>query len=114
MSMRLPQLLLIDDDPSAIQVMSRMLAQYPNQRFATSGEDALRLAREKTPDLILLDIDMPGMSGFDICEALHADPSLTSVPVIFVTSHEATAMLRITGLQKGGAISSPNHCLKRN
>ncbi|MEP6875473.1 MAG: response regulator, partial [Burkholderiales bacterium] len=67
MSTREVRLLLVDDDPSAIQLMGRMLAQYPNQRFATSGQAALRLAREATPDLIVLDVDMPGMTGFDVC-----------------------------------------------
>ena len=52
------RLLLVDDDPSAIQVMGRMLAQYPDQRFATSGEAALRLAREAAPDLIVMDVDI--------------------------------------------------------
>src|ERR1700688_1768931 len=86
------RLLLVDDDPSAIQVMSRMLAQYPDQRFATSGEVALRLAREATPDLILMDVDMPGMTGLDVFEAMKADPVLARVPVIFATSHDATAL----------------------
>ena len=95
-------LLLVDDNVSEIQVMGRMLAQYPDQRFATSGEAALRLARETTPDLILLDIDMPGMSGFDVCDALKADPVLAGVPVIFVTSHDAPA-LEVAALQNGAA-----------
>ena len=103
MSSREVRLLLVDDDPSAIQVMSRMLAQYPNQRFATSGEVALRLAREATPDLIVLDVDMPGMTGFDVCEALKSDPVLARVPVIFATSHDATLLLRVAALHKGAA-----------
>lgn len=82
------QLLLVDDDPSTILAMSRMLAQYPRQRFATSGEEALRLARETRPDLILIDADMPGMSGLEVCGALQADAELARVPVIFATSHD--------------------------
>ena len=97
------RLLLVDDDPSAIQVMSRMLAEYPDQRFATSGEVALRLAREATPDLIILDVDMPGMTGFDVCEALKSDPVLARVPVIFATSHDATMLLHVAALHKGAA-----------
>src|SRR5688572_117775 len=97
------QLLLVDDDPSAIQAMGRMLSQYPNQRFATSGEAALRLARAATPDLIVLDVDMPGMSGLDVCEALKADPVLAGVPVIFATSHDPTTLLQVAAFQKGAS-----------
>ncbi len=102
------QLLLVDDDASAIQVMSRMLAQFPNQRFATSGPEALRLARESTPDLILLDADMAGMTGLDICQALKADPALAQVPVIFVTSHRAP-LLEVAVLDLGAVdfVSKP-------
>lgn len=103
------QLLLVDDDPSAIQAMGRMLSQYPNQRFAMSGEAALRLARATTPDLIVLDVDMPGMSGLDVCEALKADPVLADVPVIFATSHDPTTLLQVAAFQKGASdfISKP-------
>jgi len=97
------QLLLVDDDPSAIQVMGRMLSQYPNQRFATSGEAALRLAREATPDLIVLDVDMPGMTGLDVCEALREDPVLARVPVILATSHDPTTLLQVTAFRKGAS-----------
>ena len=70
-----PQLLLVDGDPGTIQLFSRMLVEYPNLRFATSGADALRLARDITPDLMLLDAEMPGMpgmSGFEVCKALRS------------------------------------------
>ena len=103
MSSREVQLLLVDDDLSAIQVMSRMLAQYPDQRFATSGEAALRLAAEAAPDLILLDVDMPGMTGFEVCEGLKADPALAHIPVIFVTSHDESTPLQVAAWQKGAA-----------
>ena len=79
-----------------------MLSQYPAQQFATSGEEALRLARKAPPDLIVLDLDMPGMSGFDVCKALKADPALAQVPVIFATSHSGTA-LEIAALETGAA-----------
>ena len=103
MASREVRLLLVDDDPSAIQVMARMLSQYPDQRFATSGQAALQLARELTPDLIVLDVDMPGMTGLDVCEALKADPILAGVPVIFATSHDPTTLLQVSAFQKGAS-----------
>jgi len=108
MSSQQASLLLVDDDPAAIQVTGRMLAHYPDQRFATSGEVALRLARESRPDLILMDAEMPGLSGLGVCKALKADPALADVPVIFVTSHDSTA-LQVAALQEGAAdfVSKP-------
>jgi len=101
-------LLLVDDDPAAIHATGQMLAHYTDLRFATSGEDALRLARERTPDLVLLDADMPGQTGLDICDALRADPQLAEVPVIFATSHDAMP-LELLALQKGAVdfVSKP-------
>jgi diguanylate cyclase (GGDEF)-like protein len=84
-------ILLVDDDPGTIQLLGRILSDAGNLRFATRGEDALRLARESPPDLVLLDAEMPGMSGYQVCEALKAEPALAEVPVIFVTSHSGTA-----------------------
>ncbi|WP_457354966.1 diguanylate cyclase [Roseateles sp. P5_D6] len=95
-------ILLVDDDPSAIRLLSHMLADVGNLRFATSGEDALRLARESAPDLVLLDAEMPGMSGFEILEALKADPGLEDVPVIFVTSHSEPEF-ELSGFELGAA-----------
>ncbi|HEY6558844.1 MAG TPA: diguanylate cyclase [Polyangiaceae bacterium] len=80
-------ILLVDDDPGAIQLMGRILSGEGAVRFATNGGDALRLARTRAPDLIVLDAEMPGMSGFDVCAALKAEPTLADVPVVFVTSH---------------------------
>jgi PleD family two-component response regulator len=95
-------LLLVDDDPAAIRIMSRMLSDYPAQRFATSGEDALRMAHETTPDLILLDVDMPGMSGFEICMALKEDAGLSHVPIIFVTGMDEPGV-ELAALECGGS-----------
>jgi CheY-like chemotaxis protein len=80
-------ILLVDDDPGAIQLMGRILADVGKLRFTTNGQDALRLARDSTPDLILLDAEMPGMSGFDLLKTLKAEFLLADVPVIFITSH---------------------------
>ena len=93
-------LLLVDDDPSIIQVLSRILSDYTTVRFATSGSDALRLAKEALPDLILLDAQLGDMSGLEVCEALKADLSIADVPVIFVSSHQE-AELEVAVLQMG-------------
>lgn len=95
-------ILLVDDDPGTIQLMARMISDLGNLRFATSGQDALRLAHESTPDLMLLDTEMPGMSGFDVCRTLKADPALAGVSVIFVTSHSEPDF-EVTGLELGAA-----------
>ena len=85
------RLLLVDDDPEAIRMLSGMLPDYANQRFATSGKDALRLARAETPDLILLDIEMPDTDGFEVFRRLKSDRRLADVPVIFVTNNDGPA-----------------------
>jgi diguanylate cyclase (GGDEF)-like protein len=93
-------LLLVDDDPAIIQVLSRILSDYSTVRFATSGTDALQLSRESPPDLILLDAQMGDMSGLQVCEALKADASLANIPVIFVSSHQESE-LEVAVLQLG-------------
>ncbi|MEO7243207.1 MAG: diguanylate cyclase [Variovorax sp.] len=79
-------LLLVDDDPSIIQILGRVLSNYSDVRFATCGADALRLVAESPPDLILLDAQMGDMSGLAVCEALKSDPALANLPIIFISS----------------------------
>jgi diguanylate cyclase (GGDEF)-like protein len=85
------KILLVDDDPGVIQLLGRILANVGDLRFATNGEDALRLAEECLPDLILLDAEMQGMSGYRVLDALKARPEMADVPVIFVTGHSEPA-----------------------
>lgn len=95
-------ILLVDDDPGTIRMVGRILSDVAVVRFAGSGVEALRLAHESPPDLILLDAEMPGLSGFEVCQALKADPDLVEVPVIFVTSH-TDASLEVAGFDLGAA-----------
>ncbi|MBC7973488.1 MAG: diguanylate cyclase [Myxococcales bacterium] len=81
-------ILLVDDDPIALKLERRILSEYANVRFATNGADAVRVARASPPDLILLDCEMPGQNGFEVCKLLKADPALREIPVIFVTAHD--------------------------
>ncbi|MBK9135625.1 MAG: hybrid sensor histidine kinase/response regulator [Betaproteobacteria bacterium] len=86
------RLLLVDDDATVIRTMSRMLDGFGHLRFASSGWDALAIAREWRPDLVLLDVEMPGLSGLDVCELFRADPRLATVPLLMVTSHQAQSL----------------------
>lgn len=99
-SAQLQQILLVDHDPGAIQLMGSLLANLAALRFATNGKDALRLAQEVVPDLILLDAEMPGMSGFQLLQALKAEAELAHVPVIFITSH-TEAGFEVSALEMG-------------
>ena len=81
-----PRLLLVDDEPTNLQVLRHVLQADYRLLFATDGARALQVAREQQPQLILLDIMMPGMDGYAVCRALKADPATAAVPVIFVTA----------------------------
>lgn len=97
-----PDILIVDDDPGMVQTLARVIRPLGRLRFATQGMDALRLMAEAPPDLVLLDAQMPGMSGFEVLEAIKHDAQLVDIPVIFVTS-QAEAQFEQTGLEKGAA-----------
>jgi diguanylate cyclase (GGDEF)-like protein len=103
-------ILLVDDDSMVVRILSRILSDFAPLRFATSGRAALKLAHESAPDLVLLDVDMPELSGFEVCKAFKSDPTLAQVPIIFITSHES-AQLEAKGLALGAAdfINKPPH-----
>jgi diguanylate cyclase (GGDEF)-like protein len=82
-----PGILLVDDDVVTIRALSQALQDQGHIHFAKGGHEALRLARTEAIDLILLDAEMPLMNGFQVCQALKADPALAHIPIIFVTSH---------------------------
>ena len=81
------RILVVDDNPGMIQHLGAALAGLADVRFATSGAAALDLMRQEAPDLVLLDAEMPGMSGFQVCETMQHDLALAHIPTIFVTSH---------------------------
>lgn len=81
------RVLLVDDVPGNIKVLAMALKDDHKLQVTTTGEDALKVARTSPqPDLILLDIMMPGMDGFEVCRRLKADPLTEEIPVIFVTA----------------------------
>ncbi|MBU0640580.1 MAG: diguanylate cyclase [Planctomycetes bacterium] len=79
-------LLIVDDTPANIEILSSVLEAEHQILFATSGRDALELVASQIPDLILLDIMMPEMDGYEVCKRLKADPKTHNVPVIFITA----------------------------
>jgi putative two-component system response regulator len=81
-----PRLLLVDDEPANLRVMKQILQHDYHLIFAKNGAEALRLTAEKKPNLILLDIMMPDMTGLEVCQALKQDPKTASIPIIFVTA----------------------------
>jgi two-component system sensor histidine kinase/response regulator len=86
-----PNILLVDDTPANLQLLSGMLRQQGYKlRPAPSGKLALQAARAHPPDLILLDIRMPEMDGYEVCEQLRADPALKEIPVIFLSALSET------------------------
>ena len=82
--------LVVDDTPDNLALMSGLLKDLYKVKVANSGEKALRIVRgDRPPDLILLDIMMPGHSGYDVCGELKADPATRDIPIIFLTAMAA-------------------------
>jgi diguanylate cyclase (GGDEF)-like protein len=103
-----PKLLVVDDQPINIQVMHQIFSADFQVFMATSGAQALALCKDNPPDLVLLDIVMPGMDGFEVCAILRADAATRNIPVIFVTAHTDAAQ-ETRGLEVGAVdfISKP-------
>ena len=95
-------LLIVDDDVTVVQILGKALNSIGRVRYATNGKDALALALREPPDVVLLDTEMPGMSGFEVLTTMRAQPTLEHVPVIFVTSHNSQDMEE-EGLARGAA-----------
>lgn len=101
--LKVPTILVVDDTPDNLALISGLLRDRYRVKVANGGERALRIAQSADqPDLILLDIMMPGMSGYDVCAALKADSQTRDIPVIFLTAMTATEDER-KGLELGGA-----------
>ena len=81
-----PQLLIVDDQPLNIRLFHEIFHADHEVFFATSGEDALEFCKTNYPDLILLDVVMPGLNGYEVCRRLKQDERTRDIPVIFVTA----------------------------
>lgn len=86
-----PLILIIDDSPESIRLLSGLILDKGDVVFATSGEAGLTLARQRRPDLILLDVEMPDLSGYEVCRRLKDDADTRDIAVMIVTAHHSSA-----------------------
>lgn len=89
-SERRQTVLIIDDTPDNIEVLRQLLRDAYGVRAALSGEKGLELAQTAPPDIILLDIMMPGLDGYEVCRRLKASPVTASIPVVFISALDQT------------------------
>jgi len=99
---RRAKILLIDDDPDFVEATKVVLESRPYEIItALGGEEGLKKAREEKPDLVLLDIIMPNIDGFQVCQQLKKDPQLSQIPVIMITSFSEKYMETSLGVSQG-------------
>jgi two-component system sensor histidine kinase/response regulator len=97
-----PLLLVVDDEPSNVEILCDLLEALDYRTVGVgSGEAALAAARERRPDLVLLDVMMPGMDGYEVCRRLRADPHTAGIPVVFVTALSGSDD-KVKGIEAGG------------
>jgi len=103
-------ILLVRDNPTNLQMLFQLLEKSVGCKLlvAKNGEAALNIVKKTRPDLILLDIMMPGIDGFEVCRRLKADPATHRIPVIFLSALDETAD-KVKGLQLGAVdyVSKP-------
>ncbi|MGI2258838.1 HD-GYP domain-containing protein [Shewanella sp. GXUN23E] len=99
--------LVVDDTPANIDILVGILEETYQVRVAIDGPKALAQARRTPPDIILLDVMMPGMSGYEVCERLKQDPMTAHIPVIFVT-----ALAEVTDEAHGFALGAVDYITK--
>ncbi len=95
------RILIVDDEPINIHLLTRALQGTYDVYTATNGNDAISQIQETPPDLLILDVMMPGISGFDVCRNIKADERFADIPVIFLTGLD-TQEDQLQGLELGG------------
>ena len=107
----LADILIVDDKPENIRFLSDFLSKRNYQiRKAINGQAALMAVKILLPDLILLDINMPGMGGYEVCKVLKNDPETSSIPIIFLSAGDDITD-KVKAFQVGGIdyITKPFH-----
>jgi putative two-component system response regulator len=96
-----PLVLIVEDDAANRALLARLLERAGYRSVAVAdGRDALRAASSEAPDLVLLDVGLPGLNGLDVCRRLRADPDTVALPIILVTGQTTTRDL-VAGLEAG-------------
>ena len=85
-----PNILIVDDSLSNIEFLGNILGSEYGISFASSGQEGLELATRFQTDLILLDVVMPGIDGFEVCRQLKSNPDTQDIPIVFLTSLESS------------------------
>ena len=98
--MQRKKILAVDDNPNNNAIIEELFAEHHDLRTATTGEEALRIAQEFQPDVVLLDIMMPGMNGYEVCRRLREHPSLADTKILMVTAKGALED-RVKGYEVG-------------
>ena len=97
------KILIVDDVPANLDVLVQLLKDADYEIFvSTSGPKALEVAANSRPDLVLLDVMMPGMDGYEVCQKLKADPDLKDIPVLFLSARDDIPSVS-KGFASGGA-----------
>ncbi|HTM43441.1 MAG TPA: response regulator [Polyangiaceae bacterium] len=97
---KVQRVLVVEDDPAISMLITRALEQQYDVTAVADGNAAVQQATEDKPDLILLDVNLPGMDGFEVCQSLKSDARFRRTPVIFVTARDRPADT-IKGIQAG-------------
>ena len=103
-----PKILVVDDTPQNIRLLDALLSSHGyTVTSASSGSDALEKVRSEPPDLVLLDIQMPNMNGYEVCRRLRADPATRFLPVVMVTSSDSEVRVSALEAEADDFVSKP-------
>ncbi len=103
------KVLIVDDSPTQVFALKNLVEEWGHEALiAENGDQALELASQEQPDVILMDIIMPGMSGFQTTRKLSKDPATRGIPVIFVSTKDGESD-RVWGMRQGaiGFVTKP-------
>ncbi len=94
------KILAVDDEPASLEIIKEALSEHYDLRTASTGEEALEIAPEFIPDLIVLDIMLPGIDGYEVCQRLREDLDFKLTPIIMVTARTMLEEM-IEGMKAG-------------